>query len=265
LKHRRIFLAAVLCAFTAGTPAETVPNKGRQVIDAAVTGLGGDRFLNMRTRISSGRIYGFFHDQLSGLDLAKVYVEYLPPGSGPGLRVREREVLGKKQDYSYLYLPDKAYDVTFRGARPISDEQWDRYARSTENDILYILRERLNEPGMQFDYVGSEVYLSRHVEVVDVTDAKERTVRVYFDFNTKLPVRETYQWMDEQTRTRNDAETHYDKYRDAGGVMWPFSIEHHRNGYKAYQLFADKVEIDQPIPPGTFDLPGGIKILKKEN
>ncbi len=155
-------------------PAQTPVSQGRQVIDQAVAALGGDHFLHMRNRLATGRIYSFFRDQLSGLSLAKIYVECLPEAPGSGLALRERELLGKKLDYSYLFLPDQGWDITFRGARPIPEEDWQRYARTTRNDILYILRFRLNEPGMQFDYVSSEVYLSRHVEIVDITDAKDR-------------------------------------------------------------------------------------------
>src|ERR1700761_3275126 len=112
------------------------PGKGKQIIDQAVSALGGDRFLNMRNRVAKGRIYSFFHDQLSGLDVTTTYTEYLPQIPKNGLGIREREVLGKKQDYSYLFLPDQAWDITFRGARPIEDEAWGRYVRTTENDIL---------------------------------------------------------------------------------------------------------------------------------
>jgi hypothetical protein len=241
------------------------PNKGRQAIDKAVAALGGDRFLHMKSRVSSGRIYAFFHDQISGLDLAKIYIEYLPETPPGAIGMRERELLGKKQDYSYLFLTNQGWDVTFRGARPIPDEDWERFARTTENDILYLLRLRLNEPGMQFDYVGSEIYLSRHVEVVDITDAKDQTIRVYFDHNTSLPVHQTFNWIDPVTRQHNDEVTEYDKYRDAGGVMWPFTIEREKNGYKVYQMFAEQVQIDQSLPPRIFDLPPGVKVLKKVN
>ncbi len=246
--------------------AQTAPNKGQQIIDQAVTALGGERFLNMRNRVAKGRIYSFFHDELSGLDITTTYTEYLPQPTAKGLGIREREILGKKQDYSYLFLPDQAWDITFRGARPIEDEAWSRYVRTTENDILYILKVRHGEPGLQFDYSGSEVYLSTHVEVVDITDAQDRTVRVYFDHNTLLPIRETFTWQDPQTREHNDEEINYDKWRDAGdGVMWPFSIERQRNGYKTYQMFANTVQVNQTLPAGTFELPPGAKLLKKVN
>ena len=247
------------------TSAQTSsPNKGKQVIDEAIAALGGDRFLQMQSRVASGRIYSFFHDQMSGLDVATIYVEYAARKPAKGLAVREREVLGKKQDYSYLFLSDQGFDVTFRGARPIPDESWERYQRTTQNDILYLLRFRHDEPGIQYDYVGSEVELTTHVEIVDITDASDLTIRVYFDHNTKLPVRESYQWLDAETKQHDDEITTFDKWRDAGaGVMWPYTIERERNGYKAYQMFANKVEVGKPLPPAIFDLPPGAKLLKK--
>ena len=68
-----------------------------------------------------------------------------------------------------------------------------------------------------------------------------------------LPVRQSFSWLDPVTKQRNDEVTEFDKWRDAGGVQWPFTIERHRNGYKTYQIFANKVEIDQPLPPNIFD------------
>ncbi len=254
-------LAAAFLAF-AQTPAPA--NKGKDIVDRAIAALGGDRFLHMQNHVAGGRVYSFFHNELSGLDVAKIYTEYLPQAPAQGLAVREREVLGKKQDYSYLFLPDQGWDVTFRGARPISDETWDRYARITRNDILYILRVRSNEPGIQFDYVGSDVLFSTHVEIVDITDAQDQTVRVYFDHNSMLPARETYTWLDPETKYRNDEVTDFDKYRDiGGGIMWPYSIERQRNGYKTYQLFAGSIDANQPLPPKIFELPPGAKVLKK--
>src|SRR5579875_1397706 len=97
-------LPAVL-ASACSLSAQADAHKGREVIDKAVAALGGDRFLQMQNRIARGRVYSFFHDQLSALDVASIYTEYLPSRPAQGIALREREVLGKKQDYSYLFLP----------------------------------------------------------------------------------------------------------------------------------------------------------------
>lgn len=262
---RKLLLEAC-CGIVLSLPAfaQSPPPKAKQIVDAAVQALGGDRFLHMRTREANGRVYGFFHDQMSGLDLATIYTEYLDPVPAKGLALREREKLGKKRDYSFLFLPDQGWDITFRGARPLPDDSWQRYKRTTENDILYLLRTRLGETGLEFDYIGNQVYLSRHVEIIDITDAANRTIRVYFDYNSKLPVRTIFSWLDPETKERNEEISVFDKYRDIGdGIMWPFSIERERNGYKTYQFFADRITAGQQIPPDTFELPPGVKRLKK--
>lgn len=259
-----LILLSLSAASAQNLPPSDSQTRGKAIIDKAVAALGGSAFSHMRTLITQGRVYGFFHDQMSGLDIARTYVEYADEAPAKKLGVQERQVLGKKQDYSYLFLPDQAFDITFRGARPVPDENWQRYYRATYNDILYILRFRLKEPGLLFDYVGSEVLLSVHAEVVDVTDAEGLSIRIYFDHNTMLPIRQTYNWMDPTTRERNEEVTIYDKWRNAGfGVMWPFSIERQRNGYKIYQSFSDAVEVNKGLPAKIFDLPEGAKILKK--
>jgi hypothetical protein len=253
---------ALLCAGILS--AQTSRDKGRQLCDQAIAALGGDHFLHMQNRFESGRVYSFFREQLSGLAIAKIYTEYLSEKPAKGLAIRERQAFGKKEDYSVLFLGDQAWDLTFRGARPISEEKWQRYLRTTENDVLYILRVRYNEPGMQFDYIGTDVYHTRHVEIVDITDAHNQTVRVYLDHNTNLPAHQAFSWIDPETRYHNDEVTEFDKYRDiTGGIMWPYTIERERNGYKTYQMFAEKVEVNQPLPPKTFELPPGVKVLKK--
>ena len=48
-------------------------------------------------------------------------------------------------------------------------------------------------------------------------------------------------------------------------MQWPYVIHRERNGEVIYDMFANSVEIDTTIPDKTFDLPTGIKILKKVN
>lgn len=244
--------------------AQGQPDQGRQTIARVIQALGGDAFVHLQNRVVKGRIYSFFHDRMSGLDVATIYTQYLDSPPAKGVGIREREMLGKKQDYSYLFLEDQGFDVTFRGARPIPDESWDRYLRTTRNDIFYILRERQNEPGITYDYGGTETYLSAQVDVVDIIDAQNQTVRVFFDHNSMLPLHEEFSWLDPDTKQRNDESADFDKYRDCGnGVMLPYSIQRDRNGYKSYQMFASKIDVNQTLPPKVFELPPGAKLLKK--
>jgi hypothetical protein len=239
-------------------------DKGKPYVEQAVAALGGDTFAHMTTRAEHGRVYSFFHDLISGLSIATVYTEYLDQKPARGLGVQEREVFGKKRDWSVLLLPDQGWEITFRGARPVADETWNKYLQTTETSIFYFLRERMGEPDLEYDYIGTDLIEGAQVDVIDITDAQGRVIRVSFDHITHLPLRQVYKWIDPVTKYHNDEVTDYDKYRDTGnGIKWPYTIERERNGYKTYEIFADRVEINEALPDKTFDLPPGAKILHK--
>jgi len=131
-----------------------------------------------------------------------------------------------------------------------------RFRDSTLHNIFYILRQRMEEPGLVFEARGSDIVENLPVEIVDITDADNRTVTVYFHRTTKLPVRQVYWRRDPNTRERNEEVTYYSKYRDVGGgVMWPFAIERERNGEKIFQMFSDSVTINKDLTDDLFTLP----------
>jgi hypothetical protein len=78
-------------------------------------------------------------------------------------------------------------------------------------------------------------------------------------------VKQSFTWLDPDTKERDDEVEDFDKWRDAGhGVMWPFTIERARNGYKVYQIFASKVEVNAELPTDIFEFPKGTQILQKK-
>jgi hypothetical protein len=243
--------------------AQAKPSRGKQVVMDAVTALGGNAYLTMQNRVETGRAFAFHLDQISGLSVAKVYTRYLPPAAAPAeLALRVREVFGKKGETSTLFLENgEAWDLTWRGARPLPQDEIERYRRSTLHNVFYILRERLNERGMTFDYQSQDVYEDEPVDIVDITDIRNDTTTVYFNQLTKLPMRQLYYWRDPEGR--NTEITVYTKFRDVGGgVKWPFDVHRERNGEKIFEMFSDAVEINQDLKEGFFELPEGIKKLK---
>lgn len=243
---------------------ENSTQRGKRIAMDALAALGGDKYLGMRDRIEAGRAYSFYRDQLSGLSVAKIYTRYLEHPATGQLGVRERQVFGKKEEDAILFFPDGAgWEVTFRGARPLPDERLARYRESTMHNVFYILRERLQEPGLTFDSQGAEVWSNNPVEIVDIIDAENRITSVYFHKSTKLPLRQIFYRRDPKTKQRDEEVTLYSKYRDVGGgVQWPFDQHRERNGEKIFDLFAETVTINQAVPDQYFDLPAGAKKLK---
>jgi hypothetical protein len=262
---KRILLVIFVAAFL--LRAETPEQRGKRVLDECLQALGGDQYLNMQNRVESGRVYSFYREKLSGLSIAKIYTHYDSGviDTAHGLAQHERDNYDKKEDYGTLFTDKEAWDVTYRGARPLPDERFERYKDTTLHDIFYILRVRLHEPGWIFESKGTDVIENSAVEIVDLTDGDNRTTTVYFDHITKLPVRQLFYRRDAVTKDRNEEITHFTKYRETGGIQWPYAVERDRNGEKIYEIFSASVEVNDPkVAMDLFALPSAIKLLKPE-
>jgi hypothetical protein len=131
--------------------------------------------------------------------------------------------------------------------------------------VLYILRMRLGEPGLTFDSQGADVRENQPVEIVDITDDDNRTVTVYFNRTTKLPIYQVFKRRNPDDKQWDIEATRFSKYRDVGGgVMWPFAIQRERNGEKIFEMYSDNVTVNKDLKDDLFTLPANMKILKKE-
>jgi hypothetical protein len=239
--------------------AQGFEERGKKVIDDAIAALGGQKFLSMQDRIEKGRAYSFFHDQISGLSVATIYTRYLavpPDRTGIDLGVEEREAFGKNEDYYVLFRQQGAWEVTFRGPKELEKDRIQRYHDTTLNNVLYILRQRLHEPGIIFESRGSDVVENQPVDVVEITDSQNRVVRVYFHQTTKLPVQQSWVWRDPETKEREEEVTRFTRYRLTGGVQWPQQIHRERNKEKIYEIFSESVTVNQGLADSLFAAPG---------
>src|SRR5437868_301291 len=154
---RILYTLAAAATLASAQDAET---RGKKVVDDAIVALGGQKFLSMQDRIEKGRAYSFFHDQISGLSIAKIYTRYIsvpPERTGTDLGIQVRQAFGKNEDYYVLSRQEGAWEVTFRGPKELEKDRIQRNRDSTLNDVLYIFRQRLHEPGLIFESQGSDV------------------------------------------------------------------------------------------------------------
>jgi len=261
-----LMLSFATAALGQGTAAS--PNKGKQIVDDALAALGGRAFLEMKDRVESGRAYSFYNDELRGLARAKIYTRYLtrPEPTPPNFfGIRERFAMGKDEDVFVLLNEEGSFEITYRGAKPAPQEQYDRDRESRFHNVLYIFRQRLTEPGMTFEFQRTDIFENQPVNIVDIIDSENRVVTVYFHQLTKLPVRQQYIRRDPRTKDRIEEVTVFTKYRDVGGgVQWPFTIRRERNGQKIFEMFAEQVLINQGLVDDIFLVSGNIKILTKK-
>jgi hypothetical protein len=256
-------LAAVQARAQASESAEV---RGKRVIDEAIQALGGQKFLTVRDRVETGRAYSFFQDRMNGLSVATIYTRYLslpPDRTGTDLGLTERQAFGKNEDYYTVFNQEGAWNVTFRGFKPLAKDDVARYHDSTLHNIFYILRQRLHEPGLIIESRGMDVVENVQVETIDITDSQNRVVTVYFDHNTKLPVKQSWVWRDPDTRDRNEEITRFSRYRTDDGIQWPRQITRERNGQKIYEIFAESVNFNQDLAGDLFATPAGPATKRK--
>ncbi len=263
--NRSVGILLVGCSLAAAAAAaETAAERGQRVVHEALQALGGKAFLHMADRVETGRAYSFYREELAGLSVATIYTRYLPPVPGK-LALRERDAFGKKQDSgALLFTENGAWEITFRGASPLPDLRYTNYQDAMLRNIFYILRQRLDEPGLAFYSQGSDIYQNRPVEIVDITDAANVTVTVYFDRSSKLPVRQVFKRRNPEYKDFDTEVSLFSKYRDVGGgAQWPLDIRRERNGEKIFELYSESVEINQDLKDDLFMLPSTVKMLPK--
>jgi len=267
MRYAQILLAC--CALASAQAAESAAERGKRVVQEAIQALGGDAFLKMEDRLETGRAYSFDNSKVSGLAIAKIYTRYLSSAEPGKLQVRERESFfnsasHREEDAAVLFTPEGAWQLTYRGALPLTDKRYQNYTDTTRRNIFYILRCRLSEPGLEYYSMGSDRYENIPVEIVDITDAAGQTVTVYFNQFDKLPVRQVSKRRNPQFKDFDTEVSAFDKYHDiGGGVKWPFDIRRERNGDKIYEMYSDSVQINKNLTDDLFTLPVNLNMLPK--
>jgi hypothetical protein len=263
-----LLMGAILCAASAGQAQTAAEKRGKELIDGAVQALGGENFLKMEDRIESGRAYSFYREQISGLSIAKIYTRYItvaPGKSGEEVGQRERQAFGKNEDSAVLFTEAGGWEINWLGSKELPKDTVDRYRNTTLRNVLYILRQRLKEPGMIFESRGADIFENKPVDIVDITDSENRVVKVYLHQSTKLPIRQVYLHYNSQTKEQDEEVTLFTRYRDVGsGIQWPMQIRRERNGEKVYEIFSETVTVNQDLTDDLFTVPApGDKVSQK--
>jgi hypothetical protein len=238
--------------------------KAKQLLQQVIGALGGQAYLNVRDTQCDGRIaqYGaagtmtdftLFREQWLLPD--KNRTEYFIKG--------EHDVLGFIIGYDGLFITHGGALVTiFSGDQGwaldtsgVSDEPADliqTFNEQMKTDLNHMLRERLNEPGVEAHYAGPDVIDLKEAEWIEFTDRDHRDLRLAVDKFTHLPLHWVIATRDPETRERMEVTTSYIQYRTQDGVKAPLSIERSRNDRKVSQTFLTECKFNSGLDPQLF-------------
>ena len=270
--NRRHLLLGLAAVPLLAQKLSKIEERGKQVVGDALAALGGPAYLAMRDRVETGRAYSFHNDRMTGLSRARISTRYLLRPEPPVANFfgqRERQSFARKakekefdQPPYYLYLEDKSYDVTYRGAKELDPEVNSRYRDSTRRNVLYMLRQRLGEPGLIIEHQGSDVVDYQPMEIVNFTDSDNLVTTVYFHRSTKFPMKQRYVRRNKLRGDNDEDIAIFDKFKDVGsGIKWPLVYSRQRNGEKQFEMFADDVKVNTGLTDAYFTLPANIEIL----
>jgi len=262
-----VLAVASLSALRAQSPDDLMPAasaaKARNILEEAVTALGGPTYLNARDLDCKGRIGQF--DSGSGA----------AAGSFEGRFLRQfpdrnrTEVTGKnyitniyslevntKGQVVQVYSSEIALSAGKDGVTDLGPEAVAEYKEQLKNDLNMLLRYRLNEEGLTLRYGGSDIVDLKQVDWVEVTDRERRTMRIAVDRNTHLPVRALSLARNPATNERTETARAYSNYRVVGGVRVPFQTTVFVNGGQVSQTFYSACQLNTGLSPDLFTRAG---------
>jgi hypothetical protein len=237
--------AASQASSTPAVPLDENGRKAKTLVEQGIQALGGDTYLTIRDREQQGRGYGFHNGRPSGTgNIFWSFTEFPD---------KERVELTKQRDVAELYVGNKGYELTYKGARPIEQKDLDGYLRRREFSLDTILRTWVNDPGVVFLYVGNAIAAQHSALEVTLINTKNEAVNVFFDVDTHLPVKKSFEWRDPVDRQKNLEEEIYENYRAVQGIMAPYNVTRYFNGDMAGERFFNSVKINQGLDQTMFD------------
>jgi len=207
--------------------AQTNQQKAHAVIDQMIQALGGRAYLNAEDYYAEGRS-GSFHNET--LVVEGFYYKFW---KWPN---KERIEQNRKRDVVQIILGDKAYDLDYRGIRPL-DPQKDEGLRQALQRRRYsleiVLRQWLNEPGVLLLDEGTSLSEGHMAQKITVINAKNESVTLLIDPDTHLPLEKRFATRDPRYRDRDEEATIYGDWKVVQGINTPRMTITKRNGETA--------------------------------
>lgn len=205
--------------------------KAKALLQGMIQALGGSAYLKAQDSTCRGRLGTFGHSGM--LSNYEIFVDYLK------FPDKDRQEMSKKRNIIYVSNGNQGW-VLDRGG--VSEEPASQIADNQSQlqlDLDYILRYRLNQPGMIFRYVGPDVVDLKEADWVEIDDPQGHEIRIAIARLTHLPVRKEVAMRDPVTHVRTELVDYYSNFHSIDGVTLYFGQTEIRNGMKVFQVFYD--------------------------
>ena len=238
--------------------------RAKQVLQQVINALGGQAFLNVRDTECDGRVAQFgSNNELMGFTMFrdmwvlpdKNRTEYIAKSHNTittflmgvdDLSITHGGLMVTVFDGDHGWLLDKG---------GVSDQPEDSIATFNEqvkSGLNNMLRLRMNQPGVEAQYGGTDLIDMKEAEWIDFTDRDHRDLRVAVDKNTHLPLRWVVETRDPETRERTEVITSYGQYQVFDGVKTPLNVVRARNERNISQTFLTACKYNSDLATQLF-------------
>ncbi len=205
--------------------------KAKALLQQMIQALGGAAYLNVKDSTCKGMLGTFGHSgALSGYETFWDFVKQPD---------KDRTEFSKKRNIIQVSNGDKGWTLDRGGVTDLPADQIKQNQEDLQLDLDYILRHRLNEPGMIFRYVGPDVVDLKEADWVEIDDPQGHEIRIAISKLTHLPIRKEVAMRDPVTHMRTEEVDYYSNFQKVDGITMYFQQTRIRNGLKVFQVFYD--------------------------
>lgn len=256
-------LAGLLLAAPAGLKSQTSgdntatknADQARAAIDSMVQAMGGQAWLNMRNSELDGHFAAFFHGN-PDLGTEQFYDFHQWPD-------HDRIEYTKHRDDVQFFIGNQAWEVTYRGKKPLPKDQADNFFRSRAHSVETAIKVWMKDPKTILIYEGPRM-VERHLGIqVSLLASDNEGITIVMDNDTHLPIRSEYQYRDPVYRDLDTETEEFDDYHPVDGIPTAFNITRIKNGETTQQLYVEHVKYNQDLPENFWDVDAAARKIKK--
>jgi len=227
--------------------AQSNQQKARAQIDQMIQALGGQAYLNAQDFYTEGRSGSFHNESLVGTSL--YYRFWMWPD-------KDRIELTKQRDIVQLFFGDQAYEITYRGIRPLSLEKEEKVRQAVirrHYSLENVLRAWLNEPGILLLDEGPGISEGHLGEKITIINSKNESVTLMVDPTTHLPLEKRFSTRDPRYRDKDEEITIYGDWKVIQGINTARMTVIKRNGETISQQILLNITYNMHPPDSLFD------------
>jgi len=243
------------------TPAPSVDEKSKAIIDRAVEVLGGASYLNVKTVIAKG-FYTQIHD--GEAQLPQRFLDYIVY---PDRERTEFSSLGIKTIQTNSGNTGWMFDGAVKKISDQSPGQVEEFKRLMRTSLEYLLRGTWQKEGGKVVYVGRrEAGLAKRNETIRLTYPDGFWIEYEFGAKDALPAKVLYKRIRRDPDSGDEVETSEEdqllKFITVQGVTAPWVVDHLINGKQVTRINYESLQYNQPIDESLFAKPADAKKIK---